>query len=267
MGASDETMLLPTPEILGVTDLLESVIGRFLNAVASPPSSGKFESDDECYMLMGLVIRHVEGIVTLARRDLVLLPGAYVMARAAYEAALRILWILESEDPFAREVRWLAHMKEGEEYYKRMAGQFTRLGADASDWQRSYETIRDIRLAIEAKLPPPHAPLPKAPGVWQMVKELGVEEKYVLYTMSSQYIHGTHVATGLYRRHLGTMKEIGEFIRPQDWFPCLMISWYCLHAPGGRFLERNAGDVKGFLPEAFALEVQQALAKVERSPQ
>jgi hypothetical protein len=268
MGNSDKTVLQPTPEILTVAELLDHAISRFLDSLATPPTSGTFEVNDECLMLIALAIRHVEGVITLAKRDLVLLPAAWVMTRAAYEAGMRILWMLDPSDPFAREVRWLAHVKEGEQYYKRMAEQLDRLGADSAGMQSVYENIRDFRLAVEAKLPSPHSPLPKIPGPAKMLETMsGMQDKYVAYMVMSQYTHGTFVATELYRRHLGVAKELGEFTSVQDWYYCLQLCWYCLHAPGRRFLERNGGDVEAFLPTEYTLTVQEALVKVKTGPQ
>jgi hypothetical protein len=131
MGSLDEIEMPTTPAIKLVADLLDASITRLLDSLASPPSSGYFEVDDACFSLLALVVRHVESVCTLARKDLVLLPSAFTLARAAYEATMRILWMLDPDDPSAREVRWLAHFREADEYYKRMADQFARQGVDA----------------------------------------------------------------------------------------------------------------------------------------
>jgi hypothetical protein len=82
---------------------------------------GKFESDVEALLLFNLVIRDIEAILTLARTDLVLLPSANVLARAVFEIALKAAWIVQPDDPFDREVRWLAHLAEEERLHKALS--------------------------------------------------------------------------------------------------------------------------------------------------
>src|SRR5689334_21244387 len=100
--------------------------------------------------------------------------------------------MLDPEDPFEREVRWLAHLREGEDYHRRITEQLSRRGADASNEQNMYEAIRSFRLGVEAKLPPPHLPLPKVPSLWTMLEDIGADEKYLTYRILSQFTHGTH---------------------------------------------------------------------------
>jgi hypothetical protein len=78
---------------------LDQVISLFLDARRTLPQS-KYEADFEAVNLFNLVIRHVEGVLALARSDLVLAPPAYACARAAFETAAKAAWIVNADDPF-----------------------------------------------------------------------------------------------------------------------------------------------------------------------
>jgi hypothetical protein len=69
--------------------LLEEAIGRLIRAWAGCRPLGEYEADGEALNLLKLIIRHVESVVALASRDLVLLPSALVVARAACEVGHR----------------------------------------------------------------------------------------------------------------------------------------------------------------------------------
>lgn len=102
----------PTPEILKTTDLIEQGIGRFIQARFTVTLSGKWESDVESMVLLALVIRNMEAILELARKDIVLLPAANVLARAVFEIALKSARMVQPDDPYMRELRWLVHLEE-----------------------------------------------------------------------------------------------------------------------------------------------------------
>src|SRR4051812_35759214 len=101
----------PSRPILRAAMLLEDAVGHFLRARITLPPLGKYESHLESLQLSYLLIRHVEAVVALARTDLVLLPSAMCCCRAAFESAIKIIWMLKPDDPFEQESRWLAHLK------------------------------------------------------------------------------------------------------------------------------------------------------------
>src|ERR1035437_2191846 len=123
----------PTPEILYIADSVERAIGQFLGVSKTIPPLGKFESDVEALLLFNLVIRDTEAILTLARTDLVLLPSANVLARAVFEIALKAAWIVQPDDPFDREVRWLAHLAEEERMLKAIGESAARHGGRSEE--------------------------------------------------------------------------------------------------------------------------------------
>ena len=121
------TILPITREVEVACEELDRAIGLFLEARKTLPPLGRYESEIEAVNLFALAIRDIEGVVALAREDLVLLPPAMAAARAAFEAAVKGAWIVDVDDPFEREVRWLAHLKAEERFYERVAKRCGRL--------------------------------------------------------------------------------------------------------------------------------------------
>jgi hypothetical protein len=106
------TVILPTtPEVGLVCDELEKAIGSFLNARSTLPPLGRYESQVEALNLFYLALRDIEGVVTLARADLVSIPPAIASARAGFEASVKAIWMVDADDPYECEGRWLAHLK------------------------------------------------------------------------------------------------------------------------------------------------------------
>src|SRR5437773_2761222 len=74
----------PTPAIRTATGLLDEAIRQLMQALPGCDALGHYEADIESLNLLRLIIRHVESVIALADRDLLLLPSAIVVARAAY---------------------------------------------------------------------------------------------------------------------------------------------------------------------------------------
>jgi hypothetical protein len=128
------TVILPTtPEVELVCDELEKGIGSFLNSRSTVPLLGRYESQVEALNLFYLALRDIEGVVALARTDLVLIPPALASARAGFEAAVKSLWMVDAYDPFECDSRWLAHLKAEERFHNRIAARFDEIGKDAGN--------------------------------------------------------------------------------------------------------------------------------------
>jgi hypothetical protein len=107
------TVILPTtPEVGLVCDDLEQGIGRFLNSRSTLPPLGRYESQVEALNLFYLALRDIEGVVALAGTDLVLIPPALASARAGFETSVKSMWMVDADDPFECESRWLAHLRK-----------------------------------------------------------------------------------------------------------------------------------------------------------
>ena len=147
-------VLPPTPTILQVASLIQRTISQFLLACRTVPPLGKFESEVEAMNLFALVVRNIEAITELAKVDLVLAPSANVLARAVFEIAVKAAWMVTPDDPFEREVRWLAHLEEEERMHERIAGKVVRFGGAPTHFERQRDSLRTFRTDVVRSLPP-----------------------------------------------------------------------------------------------------------------
>jgi hypothetical protein len=227
-----------TPEVSRACDAIDTAIGQFLAARREIRGYEKYESTVESQNLFNLCIRHVEGVITAAREDLVLLPAAHACARAALETAAKGAWIVDHDDPFVREARWLAHLQEEERVYERSAKRYAEMGHNAATFMERCASIRQFREGVAGKMPS-HVELMKHnPSVDDMLEQLDGKILYPLYIYLSQFVHGGHLATSIYRSGLGTFKQPGEYIEPSQWFVPLRISWLSLSQLGALALWR-----------------------------
>lgn len=109
-------------------DLLEAAVAAVSTAFASAPTTA-YEADVEANLIIHLTIRDAEGVALLAREGAFMYPAAMVLTRAAYEGALRVMWMLHPDDPFEREARYLAMLKETEELARVAAREFAEMSA------------------------------------------------------------------------------------------------------------------------------------------
>lgn len=245
----------PTPEILRMADSIDRAIGRFFEARDTIPALGKFESDEEALLLFNLVIRDIEAILTLARTDLVLLPAANVLARAVFEIALKAAWVVQPDDPFDREVRWLAHLAQEERMLKAFAESAKKHGGNPATLEQKHAELRGFRLGVARALPEGYSELPGNPGVEQMLESLGQKQTYALYRLLAQYVHGGHASTWLYWRGLGNLKQTGEFISPTDWHAPLHMAWKNLQVFGQSILRSLKSKTPEFLSDEEILRL------------
>jgi hypothetical protein len=235
----------PTAAASAACDAIDRVVEAFIFARSQLPPS-PYEADVEAITLFNLVIRHVEGVIALARTDLVLVPPAYASARAAFETAIKAAWMVDASDPFERETRWLVHLQEEERAHQRIAERSTDATLAARSTQHA-KSIREFREGVTQKLPA-HVKLLKGnPNLADMSKSIGRENLYLLYIYLSQFAHGGHLATSLYRQHLGTLKKPGEFIAPTAWHLAFRLCWLSLHHPGNTVLSRVSQSRVNFL--------------------
>ncbi len=253
----------PSAEVLAACHQLDRAVGRFLDA-RQRLQVGRFEADIEACLLFNLVARHVEAVISLARTDLALLPAAYATARSAFETATKAAWMVDSDDPYAREARWLAHIAEEERVYQRAAGRSPDT-ATRANYLSYAEQLRGFRTAVHAALPS-NVSLPKGnPSVEEACRLIGGERLYSLYIYLSQFVHGGHLATSLYRQHLGTEKQLGEFITQGHWYVALRICWLSISHPAVVVLSRLSGSRGDYLDTAERAAIEAAI-DATRSP-
>lgn len=252
----------PSKAVTEAATLLEEVVGRFLTARNTFPKLGRYESDLEALLIFYLVVRHVESICALAKYDLVTLPSALAVARSAFEATGKILWMLHPHEIMQREARWLAYLAGEEDYFFRTAALLADFGHEARSWTENAKITRDFRLEIEKLLPKTIKPLKTIPNFRAMLKEIGQEHQYLKYMRLSQFSHGTHVAGDFYRKNLGIGKVHGEFIYPESWAEPLNCAWWCLATGGTTILDKLGGEPGAFMDKNYFDQIASALSKV-----
>jgi hypothetical protein len=84
------------------------------------------------------------------------------------------------------------------------------------------------------------------PNTEKMLEAPAIPEVYTLYIIASQFVHGGHFATGLYRKNLATAKIHGEFITPSNWARPLNTAWRSWLLAGQSVLLQLRGDRKQF---------------------
>ncbi|MBI4325111.1 MAG: hypothetical protein HY674_07585 [Chloroflexi bacterium] len=244
-------ILEPTKETRALCDDTRRLIRAYLNA-KFPQPIGRFEAELEAYTILKLMIRHAEAVVELASNDLVLLPAATVLARAGFEASIRVRWMLRPVDPYEREVRWLLHFRTAIAHCAKLA-QNSHLPAEskkgyAARRDKYNEFGKDIeRLLLERGYSTPA----KAPNVWEMLKDLNDPQHYVFYILLSAYTHSTFEAGNLYRQNLGCGKKLGEFISPASWLRPFEVTWKSFFLTARDFLYWIGADASAFESAAW----------------
>src|SRR5262245_36048891 len=70
-------IILPTTEpVARVCALLDDLVGKFITTYRDTLHLGRYEAEIEALNLFKVAIRNIEGVITLARSDLILLPPA-----------------------------------------------------------------------------------------------------------------------------------------------------------------------------------------------
>jgi hypothetical protein len=232
-----------TAEIRAKCDRLDEMIAEFI-AVRNNLALGKYEAPVAALLLFNLTIRNVDGVITLARTDLVLLPPALIIARAAFEASVKAAWIMMPADPFERETHWLAHLKSEESYLEREIKEWNALGLDAQAQQHDLNSFKEFQDGVGALLKTRGYNTDMVvPNFRDCLRLLGEERTYGLYTLLCQTAHSTHYGTRHYRSGLGTKQVIGEFVKPSDWGLPLGLCRFAFKTPAITILKQLGADV------------------------
>jgi hypothetical protein len=246
-------------------EAVEQILIAF-RAVPVPP--GHYEAELEAELMITMSIRHAEGVATLAREGIVMYPAAMVLARAAYEGGIRVLWMLKPDDPFDRESRWLANLGQTARFHEQLSHEFESLGFEdrvVDDERDVAATIRSFAQGVTDKLPERIEPIPKVPPLREMVRELDIPERYVAYRLGSQFTHVAGYAIGIYRRNLGTAVDLGEFLEPSQWIAPLHMTWWSLWMPTARLLSLLQGDVEAFKASLPVRAIEKAVESLAAS--
>lgn len=257
-----KTQQRPTPQVLRACRLIDDSIPGLVSAIGFP--TGTWEAEVEARLLLNVVVRNVESIVMLGRSDLVLLPSAWVLSRAALEASTLLRWVIAPTSEFEREARFLVHLRSEEQFLGSVVAERRGAGAStekAEDWR---ESLREFRNGVIAQLPDDLRAKARAdlPSMKEMLRSLGAVERYAAYRTGCQFAHGTHVATWLYRAGgVGTNKSLGEFVSARDWHGPLVMAWSSL-LDAAKDLHRCLGRTTGLVSQSRLAEIDEVLRSV-----
>ena len=205
---------------------------------------GKWESEVEAVNLIALSATHGISAAILAQSNTSFLPAAIPLARAAMEAGTRALWLLDPDEHFDGEARWLIHVEEEIKIRMRLEAAFSQPPTNSA-------SVRDFVDGIRSRLPS-NITIPKqVPKFDEMLRSIGMPEKCAVYAYLSQTVHATHHGTSHYRQHLGSMKKLGTFITAKDWFLPLSTAWLFVALPLRKLSERQQTLSIDLLPLAL----------------
>lgn len=214
----------PSRELLRAAGRIDTAIGAILNqrATSQAIALGRWEAPKHAWTLSNLSLRHGQSTLALARSDVVLLPGAWATCRAALEASLKAAWLVDTDDEWEREARWLALADED----RRFAQHLANVLPDLHELHREHaKSTADFLNGIRLKLPA-HVTVPVGtPSVEEMAQQAG-DGIYDLYRWASQFVHATDPATALlYRTSRGPEAVFGETVDDYQWVQPLRIAW------------------------------------------
>lgn len=235
-------------------DSIEDLIKAYLRALKQGTVTlGRFEAELEAYTLQKLIIRHAEAVVLMARHDLVCLPSAHVISRAAFEAHVKMIWMLKPLDPFEQECRWVMHLKSASEHFTKLAKGESLDDAIRSQCLTQSRIVDSFGVEVTTLLSAKGYNVPTKPAtVWDMLKELDLKHLYPAYVQLSAYTHSNFEAASLYRKNLGRGKELGEFISPMKWALPIEIVWKSLYVTSRRVLSLIEAPEEAFPSAALA---------------
>lgn len=222
----------PTRELRRLVTRISYGLEQHASARGNWALNSKWEALRHAWSLSNLALRHAESTLTLAKTDMVLAPSAWVTARAATEAAARCLWLLQPDDEWRREARWLALMNEGARLGNREATKdYPALVAES-------EEIRAFADAVAAKLPDGVV----VPGRMDSIQDILAREGNGLalfYVVASQFTHATELSTRSWRVNLATEATFGEFTGASDWLHPVWMAYLSFRVTALRLLELN----------------------------
>ncbi len=202
----------PTNEILRLCEIVDNAIGRFIE-LRSKCVWGKYEYEVSADINLIQTIRHLESIIELARKDLVYIQSALVLARTTFEGLIRTSWMLFPDDKFICETRYSAYLQTEIEYLEKVA----RIMSDNTKVLKKKEQVHLFKEKLDKLLVEKGYKNVRLPNFREMLKEIDEEKKYLYYIMLSQYSHYSHTASAIYQRNLGSAKILSEEPREDLW--------------------------------------------------
>ena len=257
----------PSPSLVRAADLLYDGVGHLLAArehldVDYQP----YESSHDALNLLYHSIRHVEAVVELARKDLVMVSAAITTSRAALESSLRALWLVDCDNPFEREGRWLGFMAEEVQSRTRAAKHLSSDGhtALAAKNLQIAQQLESHRQGVARAMPEGFSqqPLPKFDA---LLTKTNTSISYAIYVVGSQYTHGTFWALSRFRQGLGTKRQFNELKDNASWIVPLSVCESVIKDTGCRILNRLGAPHGRVLPRNYSAQLNRAIADIKEA--
>lgn len=253
----------PSSQLIRAANLLSEGVGHFLNA--RDGVSGHYacyESSHDSLNLFYLSLRHIEALTCLAKLDAVLLPAAMSLARTALESSVRSLWLVDADDPYERECRWLGLIDEEIRSRSRAAKhQESRSVETAEVERRIAEHLSNYRNKILACMPEGYK-VRALPNFEDLLAATKADTPYSTYIVGSQYAHGTSWALSLFRTGLGASRNFLELRSSEAWADPLLTCASVLRDTGCRVLLRLGVPADATLPKNYSSHLSRAIAQL-----
>jgi hypothetical protein len=228
------TLLEPTRELRRLATRIDFALGQYLSVRGNSALNSEFEAPRHGWTLSNLALRHAEATLALAKTDMVLAPTAWITARAALESAAKCLWLLEPDDEWQREARFVAFLTEGVRIKREETEGLPHIVAQSA-------SIEEFKDGVKAKLLEKRVDVPNVPSMKNILlaENLGLAQFYVL---ASQYTHAAELGTRSYRKDLGTKAVFGEFVAPKDWIQPMWIAYSSFRVTALRLVDLQGED-------------------------
>jgi hypothetical protein len=256
----------PTSEVLALCSCIDRVIEAYIDGREKGTTRlGKSEAEFEASTLHKLIIRHAEGVVLLARHDLVTLPSALVLARSAFEAHLKIIWLLKPTDPFEQEARWVQHLRSAAIHWGKVEqanhfpAEYREKAADQRKKIEGFASRFESALMSQGNYPVSS----RQETLWDILKDLDQKYLYPAYIQLSAFAHSNFEAGSIYRKNLGVGKIPGEFIDAIDWVLPLEATWKSVFVSSRRVLALVEPPAGAFPENALVEEFEKSLAQLK----
>ncbi len=222
-------------------EALDDVTAAFRDGraeVSSAPT--RYEADFAAFKLMQLAWIHVNSLSHIASIPYTgsHIASALVLARSAFETGLTAYWLSKDDDWKEREARWLGWITSEEDYWNNLAKEFETLNpAFSASAVGKVRVLESRRTAITKLLPKDSRS--KRPKPWQMLKEVGVEQKYyIFYRITSQVAHGGAGSDEWAVRREDDRISWANVVEPSSWKELFRMASWSIAQPGTVVLMR-----------------------------
>lgn len=233
--------------------------------ISSRADSTEFAAFSErtAQILMRPIAAHVRGVAVLGAAGFDHLTPAMSSARAAFEAGLRVAWMLNTDGDAEKDHRAARVHSQLAEARGRIADRMEKTGIDAARWREAQQRQQLLvdKLVGELEL---EMPLKRVPGVADQLKELGVGRLYQGFRIASEYAHGSLGAGAeVIPSHAGPT-DFGVYW-PSEWYLAVnMSTWGCVLAADA--IGAGAGDFGPIRGAVWAVQLMDD-APGPRTPQ